>query len=254
MADYTAADLYKSIAGGTQRANPWVGTLQEELQTGVSHPWDPAYEISDGAQYTHGGTMQINEYRDTSNTYSQGMIAGVKYRMYDFTPSPTPIPEKSPFPLQDYMSPDSINYGSQFSPGMGIFDSPGPDNSCPLVKVSPCDGDSSEPEEYYAFSQWMPYAKYNLGDIVKDRCVPYVNTLIIPEQTENVIAPEFSPYFTSLCTFDKWKPDKNYIMGENVRYMDRVYYKNSTDENGMFGTNDPPPENSKWTPGLNVIT
>jgi len=51
---FTASDLYTIIAGGTQRANPWAGFIQEDVEKDFKNqlPWDNAYDIEDGAQLT----------------------------------------------------------------------------------------------------------------------------------------------------------------------------------------------------------
>jgi hypothetical protein len=51
---FTASDLYTIIAGGTQRANPWAGLIQEDVEKDFKNqlPWDNAYDVEDGAQLT----------------------------------------------------------------------------------------------------------------------------------------------------------------------------------------------------------
>jgi hypothetical protein len=43
----------------------------------------------------------------------------------------------------------------------------------------------------------MPYAIYNVGDIVKDKCILYKVTLPVTRSEDNIASPEFSQYFTA---------------------------------------------------------
>jgi len=93
--DYQASDLYKQIAGGTQRANPWAGILIEDIEKyrkTEQQPWDPAYDIPDdfGAQLTNS-----------------------KYDMYPVEVEPPPSSSPMIIPTPDVSTQSPIIYEPQ---------------------------------------------------------------------------------------------------------------------------------------------
>jgi hypothetical protein len=142
-----ASDLYDIIKGGTQRANPWAGFLQEEIEKYSKNEdgLEYAYDVSDGSRLTRG-IIDIYPLNLSSVSPSPPLLS-----------SPIPRQISSPIPVE----------------------SPVPD-TCPEVKAP----------------QWMPYAIYNVGDIVKDKCIIYKVILPVTKSEDNIASPEFSQYFT----------------------------------------------------------
>ena len=118
------------------------------------------------------------------------------------------------------------------------------------------------------YPQWMPYAMYDLGTIVQDKCKPYVVILPITKPEFNVASPDFSKYFKDLQAFEKWEPDKKtYQKNDNIQYNGQIYYKigNVDDPDGYVSTtgflsspvvpiNIPPDQSILWTPGFKYLS
>jgi hypothetical protein len=151
MSEIQASDLYKELAGGSQRASVWAGIIQEDIEVDRKNPGrlENAYTIEDGARLTNG---KLEMYHIESPLLS------------------SPIPSPSPLLSSPIPSP---------SPTLSQPPSPALDN-CPEISAP----------------QWMPYALYNMGDIVKDKCILYTVTLPVTKSEDNIASPEFSKYFT----------------------------------------------------------
>jgi hypothetical protein len=176
MSYISASELYNVIKGGTQRANPWAGILQEDTendfknQTGMEY----AYDVVDGSHLTSD-----------------------RFEMYEFVDSNVPTQVQSPV-------------------------QPIPTPSGPL--------------------QWAPYTKYEFGQLVNDNGIQYTVSIQIDNPNDNVIAPQFSRYFTPTNNIQNWDPSIYYKKGDVINYQGKIFTR--TDVQLPSNSSPIPPEGS----------